>query len=753
MIDSISIADTATYGKDSQPMDGLKEINYVFGSNGVGKTTISRVIADESAYPSCSVSWQNGSPLQTLVYNRDFVQKHFHEVPELPGIFTLGKDNADALKKIPTAKAQLGDLEGRLTKLNDVLNGSNDGSGKQAELERIEETLKNACWDQMLKHPAFKSAFAGFRDKKEKFKDKLLSERTKSGVALVELTDLEVKAKAVFDDNLKTIDEVSSLRTENILKLETAPILAKRVLGRTDVDIADMIQKLGNSDWVKQGRPFFEANEGICPFCQNPAPESLEESLNSYFDESFATDTSTIATLESDYELEGKSISTSLALLIDSDNEFLDTDALKVQKELYDTKLSANLKTLAAKIAEPSQKYALVSLQQVLEAIAALIESANKKTRARNKLVSNSTKERQKLTNEIWRYLIDKELATALSTYDTEKEDVSKSIAALESKIDQAKMEISAKTAEIEELERATTSIQPTIDDINRILSGFGFVGFSLKQAEKSRCYKLVREDGSNAKDTLSEGERSFVTFLYFYHLLKGSNSDSGITQDRVVVFDDPVSSLDSDTLFIVGCLIKALFKEAEGGTGSIKQIFVLTHNVYFHKEISYNSNRKTVAMKRESFWVIRKSGTLSTIHNYAFNPIKTSYELLWNEVRESTPSNLTIQNTLRRILENYFKILGNIDFDTICEMFEGKDKIICRSLFSWAHDGSHYAYDDLFVANEQTKVETYLDVFRKIFEASNHSQHYKMMMGDAYVERAEEAIDDTDAEEPAPVV
>ncbi|MFH0083694.1 AAA family ATPase, partial [Pseudomonas aeruginosa] len=72
---------------------------------------------------------------------------------------------------------------------------------------------------------------------------------------------------------------------------------------------------------------------------------------------------------------------------------------------------------------------------------------------------------------------------------------------------------------------------------------------------------------GMDAKETLSEGERTFVTFLYFYHLLKGSDSESGVTTDRIVVFDDPVSSLDSDILFIVSSLIKALFDEVRQGT------------------------------------------------------------------------------------------------------------------------------------------------------------------------------------------
>ncbi|MEZ1875797.1 AAA family ATPase, partial [Pseudomonas aeruginosa] len=91
---------------------------------------------------------------------------------------------------------------------------------------------------------------------------------------------------------------------------------------------------------------------------------------------------------------------------------------------------------------------------------------------------------------------------------------------------------------EIAELERATTSIQPTIDAINTLLASFGFHGFSLAKADSGTAYVLRRPDGMDAKETLSEGERTFVTFLYFYHLLKGSDSESGVTTDRIVVFD-----------------------------------------------------------------------------------------------------------------------------------------------------------------------------------------------------------------------
>jgi len=224
--------------------------------------------------------------------------------------------------------------------------------------------------------------------------------------------------------------------------------------------------------------------------------------------------------------------------------------------------------------------------------------------------------------------------------------------------------------AEIKKLEKSTTSIQPTIDGINDLLKSFGFTGFSLAKSEQDRFYKIQRPDGTDAKKTLSEGEKTFITFLYFYHLLNGSESETGMTTNRVVVFDDPVSSLDSDILFIVSSLNKGLFDEARNNNGHIKQIFVLTHNVYFHKEVTFNPKRSDKALKDETFWIVRKSHQFSKIKQYDTNPIKTSYELLWIEVKNTDRSSLSIQNTLRRILENYFKILGNMDTDSICGFF-----------------------------------------------------------------------------------
>jgi len=51
MIEEITIHGTPPFPSAEPTRLQFHRINYVFGTNGVGKTTISRIIADRGAYP------------------------------------------------------------------------------------------------------------------------------------------------------------------------------------------------------------------------------------------------------------------------------------------------------------------------------------------------------------------------------------------------------------------------------------------------------------------------------------------------------------------------------------------------------------------------------------------------------------------------------------------------------------------------------------------------------------------------------
>ena len=732
MIEAIIISNIAAFGSVAEKLDGLSQFNYIFGANGTGKTTISRIIANEEEYPTCTVYWRDGIELQPLVYNHDFIEKNFEQSTELKGIFTLGEKDVETAKKINETKGEIDKLNQRVRGLLNTLQGEDGSGGKKGELASLEAEFKSKCWKQKQKYDdIFWKAFSGYRNSSEKFQSKILEEAESNTATLKELGYLETRAKTVFGETPISESRISPIQRGAIPSHENNPILKKHVIGKDDVDIAAMIKKLGNSDWVRAGIKYYDENDMYCPFCQQPTTEAFARSLREFFDEAFEADTKAIDDLLTNYKKDTERLRRHLDSIITNPSRFLDVEKLKAEKQILESKVLFNIQQLELKKKEPSQVVALESLDDTISAIEDVINIANVNIIEHNKIVEDITREHLDLTKQVWKYLLEVELKDDIVRYRKKKTELIKAISSIENKLKKITNDIKNKESELRKLEKEATSIQPTIDGINGILVSFGFQGFMLAKSEEGNTYRLIRPNGEDVKNTLSEGEKNFISFLYFYHLLKGSDSESGIATDRVVVFDDPVSSLDSDILFVVSSLIKSLFDEVRNGIGNIKQIFILTHNVYFHREVTFYPNRRDKAMKEETFWVIRKSGLVSKIERHESNPIKTSYELLWAEVQNPNRSNHAIQNTMRRIIENYYKILGQVDPDDICSMFEGKDKQICKSLFSWVNAGSHYALDDLYLSIDKTAVETYLKVFKDIFEKTGHSAHYRMMMGE----------------------
>lgn len=732
MIESVTIAKTATFGSTPEVLSGLSLFNYVFGSNGTGKTTISRIIADQGPYPGCSVTWKRGRPLERVVLNRDFVDKNFDQ---LKGVFTLGEKQKGTLEKIATARQEFDNEHTRLAALNNTLQGEDGTGGKKGELAQLEMEIREKCWSQKQKHDEkLKGAFTGYRNNAEKFKGKVLDELRTNKASLNPVSDLGKRAEIVFGEAPTKGTSIPTLDTAALLAHEANPILKKRVIGKDDVDLAAMIKKLGNSDWVRQGRTFYEANDQVCPFCQQATTDAFAASLAEYFDGAFEMDSKAIDTLLSEYATDSSAIQTGVGKIIAAPGKFLDVEKLESQKIILDQTIGANQLMLDKKKKEPSQAVELKSLAAVCTAIKELIDAANAQVTEHNHMVDNLVTEKRDLAAQVWCFVL-KELELDLTQYRGKKDALDKAISNLSKSIEETNSRIRAKKIEIHDLEKQTTSIQPTIDGINGILSQFGFDSFTLSMGTDKRSYRLVRDNGEDARETLSEGEKTFVIFLYFYHMLRGSMSETGITTDRIVVFDDPVSSLDSDILFIVSSLIREVCEDVRQGRGHIKQVFVFTHNIYFHREVTFNKRRNSGRLNEESFWIVRKLGPLSKVEWHKDNPIKTSYELLWMDIRKPKPADTRIENTLRRILEHYFKILGTVDPDDICAMFDGQEKMVCNSLFSWVNAGSHYAYDDVYVTPSDTMAQNYRKVFRAIFEKTEQLGHYKMMMGDDFEE------------------
>ncbi|GLK46336.1 AAA family ATPase [Novosphingobium resinovorum] len=621
-------------------------------------------------------------------------------------------------------------IQTRIDGLKAALGTVHPLSGKRGERQRLRSDFEELCWRQIKgKHDAhFKDAFSGVRNAQARFCDRVLEEAGSNTAALSSLEALKSRAEKVFGGGLHREIPIGEISLGELLS-SADPVLGKRVLGKENVDVAELIGYLGNSDWVRQGLGYL-APEAPCPFCQQHVDAALAAKISDYFDETYRRDIDRIEAVCTMYAAQSTRFLDALEALLAQNHRYIDGNQLRSEIDRLSAKLDANMRLLADKRREPSASISLENLADAWAPIADRIAGANREIVEHNRLVDNLATEKLALVAEIWRCLIEENQA-AIASYRAEAGKLEQAIGGMENSLGDQTARREEARRELRELERNVTSVEPTVSAINGLLASFGFSGFHLRTTgEHNHLYELVRDDGRGVGATLSEGEKSFVAFLYFYHLIRGSTDQAEVSGERIVVFDDPISSLDSDVLFIVSSLIKRVLKEAQQGSGQIRQVFVLTHNIYFHKEVSFDPKRSGGVRAHETFWVVRKLDGTSKIDGHPVNPIKTSYELLWAEVRNPDRSVLTIQNTLRRIIENYFKILGNVDTDEIVARFEGQDQQICASLFSWVNDGSHSAHDDLYVSVDGGLATRYLSVFREIFIKTEHSAHYQMMMG-----------------------
>lgn len=735
MLTSVQLKDIASYDKKNTEILGdLKQINFIYGSNGSGKTTISNFLSgkDPEKFHACDAVWAHSAPLKTLVYNKQFREENFGD-GKIAGVFTLGKATKDVIDEIEGKKSQLSELKSEIERKKETL------QEQKEELQTEKDNYDQDRWDNVyLKYKdEFKEAFKGFIGSKKSFTQKL-KEVCDSAYTKEELLSIEVireKAETIFGTEPTRIEPIALPAFDGIVEKETDPIWQTVIAGKSDVDIAALINQLGANDWVDKGRQYITVGNR-CPFCQKETiTNTFREQLESFFDDSFKTQKALVSTTKEQYENSFSTQLSSLKALLSQAKENaetkLDFKSLESLLKTLESQFSENKEHLKNKLEHVSNVYELRSTDSTWNDIKQCIEKANEKISEHNRIVREFSSETKKLKKNIWLYVATESQA-AHKAHEKKVNGLQTGIGSIAQYISEKEQQAKAIDNEIIELNKNVTSVQPTVDEINRLLSAFGFHNFSLVPSPDAKNHYTIKyEDGSLAHKSLSEGEITFITFLYFLQLVKGSHSETGVSDDRVVVIDDPISSLDSNILFIVSTLIKSLIRDIKEGNGRTKQLIVLTHNVYFHKEASFIDGR-TSKNNKTNYWIIRKVNKLSQIQAYGMdNPIESSYELLWREVKNwRSNSGTTVQNTMRRIIENYFKILGKFGDDDLINKFDTQEeRDICRSLICWINDGSHCLPDDLFIQTPEDETQRFLDVFKDIFEHTDNLGHYNMMM------------------------
>ena len=124
MIESIEVGNESCF-KENMQLSELSKINYIFGPNGSGKTTISELLAANNMEEKSSIHWLHDGVKTIKVYNYHSARTTFTRANgEETGVFLLGDDSKEKHDEIKKLEKDQEKSSQKIKELNKNLEGS-----------------------------------------------------------------------------------------------------------------------------------------------------------------------------------------------------------------------------------------------------------------------------------------------------------------------------------------------------------------------------------------------------------------------------------------------------------------------------------------------------------------------------------------------------------------------------------------------------------------------------------------------------
>lgn len=713
-----------------------RPINLIFGLNGAGKTSISRVLMNPERYPASSIQTDSVGldDCEILVYNEDFIEENFYPTQgskkKQKGIFTIGKENVQLRKNIEDNYKSIASLEKRMGKCADL----------KEKLEQYYQVQRSLYIDTLYSHRNYI------------VQTPLLLCLTKQYRTKADYTGQILHATPSQQEKLEDlIHEAKQLTSKDVSKRplliqwnKSLPnhqnsIWEEKIVPLGESSLQALAANLNHYPWIKQGLSYLENTRDICPFCQQELSTEIRSDLYALFDETYKQLCSTLAEQKEKYRI----FSAELFKLI-MENEALlttdDSDLNKASKAIYAC-AHHNLETITRKAETPDISVQLEDISQYIIQYNNEVKRINDIITEENKKLDNIAEAKSGLEARYWSFVRGLCDSTVQNFEKLEKDTSSKRTqhsriaAELQRRIDNIK----ATNSQL--LEKLTNPFE-SLNRINSSLTSLGICDIELRYQPTDRTYTLFRKStNEHVYKSLSEGEKTIITFLYFLELCRGSASGERLTDDqhKIIVVDDPISSLSSNYVYEIAYLLRNLL--VQGRDKNLKpkflQIFVLTHNLYFLNEIASNGFYSAKANYSDGknityLWYVSKANNLSSIREMKAKEISNDYQVFWKALRDGFENEVApriLPNIMRNILEYYFTFINHQETlsKTLSDLADNTNDISIRSLCRYLNRNSH---------SDPTNVTPYLDIdfkrfilpFGKVFEETNNFDHFKCM-------------------------
>ncbi|MDD2790350.1 MAG: AAA family ATPase [Sulfurimonas sp.] len=720
MITSIKLKNIASY-KQERSLNTDKKINLVYGLNGTGKTTLSNFLKDKNKFNNCSIT--GGESSKILVYNQEFINENFYEKNDLKGVFTISESNVIAEENVKKAKAEIEKLNIKEKANKDELDKINGAQGKKKKkLSDVAETIWEikttfSGGDRILDY-----CLEGVKGSKDSLFNHIKS-LIKSPIKPTKTTDdLKNEVSKIEGDEAVEISLLQKIELNGTEGIENKTIFDEVIVGNKDSAVANLIEKFQNSDWVKLGLNYIPLEIGEaenCPFCQQKTiTKNLADEIKNYFDKTYEDKIDVLQGLKSKYQVIKKDVPSLDSFLV---NDYANVKKIEIEN-LYTkllTVLSQNMTAIENKIKLPSNKAVLQNSTQTLNGFNDIIEKINQEVTQHNEKIKNKKSVKDIIKKEFWE-IIRWDYDVHISAYEKDLKDLEKEEKTINDALKKIKDDTAVQRDIIKVNQDKTINIEKAIESINYQLVLLGLHGFEIKPFE-DKFYRIVRENESKPEfKSLSEGEKMIISFLYFVELCRGKESETEEIQNKIVVIDDPISSLSHNYIFNVAQLIKKEFFE----TSNYLQVFVLTHSMYFFHELCKIHNKKD----KKLFRIVRSNDKSSLILEMSQDEIQNDYQAYWKILKDHEIGNAhdnILANAMRNILENFF---GFIDNEKMKDSVQQLDSIKYGAFLRYIDRESHSDQTNICDVKE-IEVSLFKEAFKQVFEESGNIKHYNKMM------------------------
>lgn len=746
------------------PISNLKEFkkyNLIYGWNATGKTSLTKLFdtLETGAHPnfpnieyevknSVGSNFQQGQALnqQVRVFNQDYIEQNLQirDGKAKPITLILGNASKEALEQIESDEKDVEEKTRELQQQHTSLEQKETTRGKTfTDIARtIYVALTGGATRNYRKNNA-EADFSSFAEKKLLEEDEI----EKLILAVKQLPKPLIPEPAAIQFTRKESEEELSLQDAINTCTENAKELLNR---RVDSIIIERLKShIDIADWVEIGITIHEFHDSTnCEFCGQKMPAIRLEELGKHFS-------------KADKELKDD-IDTAVTQILKIQREIQSTiDSLPDSARLYED-LTADYDAAHIKSFEETKKI-VENLQRLVEVV------KSKKTKATDivelSFIINANEFNESLVKTVELIKSHNEKTTRFDTARTEAETKLKEhylstiydeIKTLDSEISEHKSQINILIngdssnsgilgltqlkQRIRENQGKISSTHKACDELNAALATF------LGRNELTFEPHTIRTKGENGQEVevddgyilkrnqsnvhhLSEGEKTAIAFVYFTIHLNDSTFDK---TKGIIVIDDPISSLDSNSMFQAFSFLKNAVKDAE-------QIFIFTHNFDFLK-LLLNWLGYSGMKSQSNFYMVKNSDTptgrvayLDELdkdlqnHESEYNYL---FKQLYNFQSDGTiASSYHMPNISRKVLETFlmFRVPNNsttyLKLESLKDKFDGNK---LTAIYKFTNDQSHITgkgFDPSLVPETQKTVKYLLEFIETTFP-----EHYLVL-------------------------